>query len=189
MPDAVDIERPRGLVQHLPNVLTTMRLAAVPVFVLLMVQEGGSGLAPFVVFAAAAFTDFFDGYLARRLNAQTAYGRVVDPLADRLLIVSATTMLAWSDRLPWWALAVVIWRDVLTAIGFAIVRRRVLPEVNMVGKTATALMMVGIAGLILTTAGWPLWFFWTGVTLSIVAFVTYFVTYVGTLRQAPDAVT
>ena len=91
---------------------------------------------------AASLTDYLDGYLARRTHAITRFGRIVDPLADRLLINMAVILLAYGGRLPWLLAVPQLVRDAYLAILFE--RRKVATEVQvtMTGKVATALIMV-----------------------------------------------
>jgi CDP-diacylglycerol--glycerol-3-phosphate 3-phosphatidyltransferase len=87
--------------RHVPNALTIVRLVAlVPFCVLLAVADDGHSVTAGLLFGAASLTDWFDGWLARRLAVQSRFGRLVDPLADRLLIGSATVLLWYHDRLP-----------------------------------------------------------------------------------------
>ena len=93
---------PASCVRQLPNALTTVRLAAVPLFAALLLSANGAP-APMAaaVFAFAALTDFLDGEFSRRLHAQSRYGRVLDPIADRLLIDVAAILLWYEGRFPW----------------------------------------------------------------------------------------
>lgn len=166
------------VLRQIPNVLTIGRLAAVPVFIWLMMREEGRSSAAAWVFAAAAVTDFFDGVIARRAGLMSQFGKVVDPLADRLLIGSAAILLSVYDpRLPWWAFVIVLWRDALAVFGFAMVRRRLLVDVSWSGKAATLLMMGGLGSLLFWTGDWPLWLFWGGFALSVIALIEYTVRY------------
>ncbi|MCX6412387.1 MAG: CDP-alcohol phosphatidyltransferase family protein, partial [Actinobacteria bacterium] len=105
---------PASCVRQLPNALTTVRLAAVPLFAALLLSANGAP-APLAaaVFAFAALTDFLDGELSRRLQAQSRYGRVLDPIADRLLIDVAAILLWHEDRVPLALVLILLVRDVL----------------------------------------------------------------------------
>jgi CDP-diacylglycerol--glycerol-3-phosphate 3-phosphatidyltransferase len=169
-----------GRMRYVPNVLTIIRLCLVPVFILAMVQAGGQTLTAGLIFLAAAFTDFLDGFLARKTGSLSMFGKIVDPLADRLLVGSAAILLSiYDERVPPWTWAVVIGRDVLVAIGFFLTRRKTVPDVTLLGKAGTALMMAGLAWLLLLPESqvWPAWLFWIGVALSVAAFVQYFIKY------------
>ena len=94
------------LQQQLPNALTLARLVVIPVFaVLLLTSDGGRSWAAAIVFGAAALTDQIDGFLARRWRVESSFGKIADPLADRLLIDTAVILLWHAGRLPWVALA------------------------------------------------------------------------------------
>src|ERR671930_2066944 len=98
----------------IPNILTVARLILIPVFVaLVLISDGGHSWAAAIVFGAAAVTDQVDGWLARRWRVESEFGKIVDPLADRLMIDAAVILLWLADRLPWPALAVIIARDAL----------------------------------------------------------------------------
>ena len=108
--------------QHIPNALTILRFAAIPVFVWLFLDAGddaawGAGL----FFAGAALTDQLDGYLARRWHVESAFGKVADPLADRLMIVVAVVLLWLEGRLPLAAMLIVLARDVVLVLGYKVV--------------------------------------------------------------------
>src|SRR5881398_2275741 len=121
--------------QQLPNALTIGRLALIPVFVVLMLAaDGGHSWPAGIVFAVAGVTDQIDGFLARRWNVESSFGRIADPLADRLLIDAAVILLWHAGRLPWVALAIPV-RDVLLVAGYRpAVERGYTFEVNLLGK-------------------------------------------------------
>jgi CDP-diacylglycerol--glycerol-3-phosphate 3-phosphatidyltransferase len=173
---------------QVPNALTLLRLLLVPVYVLLMwtVADDGYSWAAALVFAAAGITDQLDGWLARRWRVESAFGRVADPLADRLMIDAAVIMLWLEGRLPWPALAVILGRDVLLVAGYRLlVPRGVDLSVNLLGKLATWILYASLALMMVTRAGtdWPLWLFWAGLGLALVAGAEYGVTAVRRLRS------
>ena len=161
------------------NILTISRLVMIPCFAIAVAyfsagfQEGQPeewlrwlAVAFFVV---AAITDGVDGYVARRFNQRTRLGAILDPLADKALVLTALLFLSWNpgrafDQLPLWFPIIILSRDVLVVFGVALVwimSRE--PEIrpHWIGKIATALQMV-ILGLILlkSPAAWwqtPLW--------------------------------
>lgn len=162
---------------QVPNALTILRLALIPVFVVLMLgsDEGYSWPAA-IVFAVAGITDQVDGWLARRWHVESQFGKIADPLADRLMIDAAVIMLWLEDRLPLAALAVVLARDLLLVGGYKLVVNRGYDfEVNLLGKAATWLLYAALALTMVTRAGtdWPLWLFWCGVALALVAAAQY----------------
>lgn len=168
---------------RLPNALTVARLVALPFFwVLLAGAPDGQSVAAGVLFAAASLTDWLDGYLARRLQYSTRFGRMADPLADRLLIDSAVLLLWWHDRLPWIVPVLILSRDIVLLIAQrAAAARGYELTVIYLGKAATAILMVGL-GLIMVTppdVHWPAYLVEVGLGLSLLAGALY----LGTVRS------
>jgi CDP-diacylglycerol---glycerol-3-phosphate 3-phosphatidyltransferase len=168
---------------RVPNALTVARLVALPFFwVLLAGAPDGRSVAAGVLFAAASLTDWFDGFLARRLQYSTRFGRLADPLADRFLIDSAVLLLWWHDRLPLIVPVLILGRDItlLIASRRAAARGYELTVIYL-GKAATAILMVGL-GLIMVThqsARWPTYVVEVGLGLSLLAGALY----LGTVRS------
>ena len=165
----------------LPNALTLLRLLLIPLFIVLLVPaDDGYSVAAAVVFGVAGVSDYLDGWLARRLNVQSDFGRVADPLADRLMIDAAVILLVLvHDRLPWAALAIIVARDVLLIAGYKLLMPRGYElNVNFLGKAATWVLYCALFFVLLTepTADWPLWVFWFGVALAVAAGVQYLLT-------------
>jgi CDP-diacylglycerol--glycerol-3-phosphate 3-phosphatidyltransferase len=162
---------------QLPNALTIGRLALIPVFVALMIQAGGDKSWPAgIVFGIAGVTDQVDGYLARRWHVESRFGKIADPLADRLMIDAAVILLVVYDRLPWIALAVIIARDVLLLVGWRLFAPRGVDiEVNMLGKVSTWILYAAIGCRIVTpdSTQWPLWLFWIGLGGAVAATLQY----------------
>lgn len=176
---------PASLVRQIPNVLTTVRLAAVPLFAALLLSADGAP-APLAaaVFAFAALTDFLDGELSRRLHAQSRYGRVLDPIADRLLIDVAAILLWHGGRVPLVLVVIVVVRDVLLLGSLAVgPGRNHGVRVNVVGKAGTLVMMMGLLLAIVTPSGsvTTALVLWTGVSLLLLAGAVYAR---GVLRQS-----
>jgi CDP-diacylglycerol--glycerol-3-phosphate 3-phosphatidyltransferase len=162
---------------QLPNALTIGRLVLIPVFVVLMVQAGHEPSWPAgIVFGIAGITDQLDGFLARRWHVESRFGKIADPLADRLMIDAAVILLAYYDRLPWIGLAVIIGRDLLLLVGARVLQPRGIElDVNIIGKTATWILYAAIGFRIVThpSTQWPLYLFWAGIVLALVAAVFY----------------
>ena len=163
---------------QLPNALTILRLALIPVFIVLLVPaDGGYSWPAAIVFAVAAITDQLDGWLARKWHVESQFGKVADPLADRLMIDAAVILLvAVHHRLPWVALALVLARDALLIGGYKLLMPRGYElDVNFLGKLATWILYASLAFVMVTHEGtdWPLWIFWTGVVLALAAGAQY----------------
>jgi CDP-diacylglycerol--glycerol-3-phosphate 3-phosphatidyltransferase len=164
---------------QVPNALTVLRLALIPVFIVIIATaEGGHSWAAAIVFASAGVTDQIDGWLARRWHVESEFGRIADPLADRLMIDVAIVALWLHGRLPWPALAVILVRDVVLVGGYKLLQPRGLQlEVNELGKVATWGLYASLAFTLATTDGtdWPLWLFWAALALAVVAGLQYLV--------------
>lgn len=164
---------------QLPNALTILRLAAIPVFVVVLVQaEDGKSWPAALIFAAAGITDQLDGWLARRWHVESSFGKIADPLADRLIIDAAVIILFFEDRLPWAALLLIVGRDALLMAGYKLLVPRGYDfEVNFLGKAATWLLYASLAFTMVTEPGtdWPLGLFWAGVALAVLAGTQYLV--------------
>lgn len=172
-------QAPHPWLARLPNALTIARLAALPLFwwVLLEAHHGRSALA-FVVFGVASLTDWFDGWLARRYGSFSRFGRLADPLADRLLIDSAVILLWHHGRLPLLAPALILGRDLVLAFGIGSAARHGYElSVVYLGKTATSVLMVGLGFMLLLprSASWPPVLFWAGLALSLAAGCVYLI--------------
>jgi CDP-diacylglycerol--glycerol-3-phosphate 3-phosphatidyltransferase len=162
---------------QLPNALTLLRLALIPIFAVVFLQAGdGSSWAAGWIFLVAGVTDQLDGWLARRWRVESRFGKLADPLADRLMI-DAAVLLCWLDgRLPWPALAVILVRDGALLLGYPLVRNRGYDfEVNVLGKLATWVLYAALVGVVASDEGttWPLVLFWTGVVLAVAAALQY----------------
>ncbi len=160
----------------IPNALTVFRLLLIPVFVaLLLASDGGHSWPAAIVFGVAGVTDQVDGFLARRWRVESSFGKIADPLADRLMIDAAVILLWHADRLPWIALAIPA-RDVALIAGYRFVVARGYDfAVNLAGKAATWLLYAALAFVMVTREGtdWPLWIFWAGVALAAISLAGY----------------
>jgi len=163
--------------QQLPNALTLARLGLIPFFVVLMLTaEGGHSWPAGIVFGIAGITDQIDGYLARKWQVESDFGRIFDPLADRLMIDAAVILLYIADHMPLAGLIVIVGRDLALMLGYkAIAPQGYELKVNFLGKAATWLLYAGIAFLIVThrSTDWPYWIFWSGLVLSLLAAAVY----------------
>ncbi|MDQ3957334.1 MAG: CDP-alcohol phosphatidyltransferase family protein [Actinomycetota bacterium] len=139
-----------------PNVLSLTRLATVPIFVWLFVA--GRENAAVVLYAVAAWSDFFDGMIARRFDQVSEIGKLLDPLADRIFILALAVALVARDVLPLWLAIVIVARDLLVLSVFPALERRKVPRipVNFTGKTATACLLMGLTSLAWSETTFPL---------------------------------
>ena len=157
---------------QLPNALTLFRLVLIPIFVaLVLASDQGHSWPAAIVFGVAGVTDQIDGFLARRWRVESQFGKVADPLADRLMIDAAVILLWHAGRLPWVALVVPA-RDLVLVAGYRLVVDRGYElAVNLAGKAATWLLYASLGFVMVTHEGddWPLWIFWAGVALAAAA--------------------
>lgn len=137
-----------------PNLLSFLRLAAVPVFLWLLLgpQEDGWALALLV---ASGVTDWLDGKLARWLGQASRLGQVLDPAADRLYIVATLAAFLIRGIVPWWLVALLVGRELFVGAALLVLRRHGFapPEVTYVGKAATFTLMYAFPLLLLTGDG------------------------------------
>ncbi len=143
---------------NLPNALTLLRILAVPVLVVALLGETPNGdEVAAVVFALAALTDGLDGYFARSRNAVTTFGKLMDPIADKLLIAAALISLVSLDRLEAWVAMVIIAREFAVTVMRAIAAERgVVISASWMGKVKTVLQIAAIFALIATNPA-PTW--------------------------------
>jgi cardiolipin synthase (CMP-forming) len=138
---------------NLPNFLTIGRILLVPVVIWCLMQ--GNYIFAFVTFVVAGFTDGLDGFLARRFDLHTELGAYLDPLADKILMVSIYVTLAVLQHLPEWVVIIVVTRDVLI-VGAVLLSRYVDKPVNIrpvfVSKANTAAQIVLAAGVLASLA-------------------------------------
>ncbi len=168
---------------NVANLLTGLRLVLVPVFLLFLFAGDGhdtaSRIAAFAVFAVAVITDRFDGQLARSYGMVTEFGKLADPIADKMLIGAALIGLSMLGDLPWWVTLVILLREVgVTVLRFAVLRRGVIPA-SRGGKLKTLVQAVAIGLFILPLAGpwhtaaWVV--MWAALVLTIVTGLDYVV--------------
>jgi CDP-diacylglycerol--glycerol-3-phosphate 3-phosphatidyltransferase len=139
-----------------PNILTLLRILAIPVVVLILFTPEGREIsytrsfAAFSLFVAATITDLFDGYIARRYHMVTTLGKLLDPLADKLLVCAVMIMLIEPDRVPAWMAAIVVAREIgVTALRGVATTEGVIIAASGLGKAKTLLLNIGVAALIL----------------------------------------
>jgi len=158
---------------NLPNALTLLRIILVPLLIALLVREN-FGIALWV-FVVAGVSDLLDGFIAKRFDLCTRLGAILDPLADKLLIVASFLVLAAGGRLPWWLAAVVILRD-LVIVGGACAYHFRAGEVEMapspLSKANTFVQLCLILLVLLQGAGVVRTVNWLPLVQGVVLFTT-----------------
>jgi CDP-diacylglycerol---glycerol-3-phosphate 3-phosphatidyltransferase len=130
---------------NVPNLLTVLRILLVPVLVVALLDDASSGWWAASVFAAASLTDAIDGYLARSREQVTTFGKLMDPVADKLLIIAALVVLVSQDRVPAWIAMVIIAREfAVTVTRLAATNQGVVISANWWGKAKTVVQVAAI---------------------------------------------
>lgn len=182
-------------VANIANLLTGIRLVLVPVFLLFLFagdgHQTGSRIAAFAVFAIAVITDRLDGSLARSYGMITEFGKLADPIADKMLIGAALIGLSMLGDLPWWVTGVILVREIgITVLRFAVLNRGVIPA-SRGGKLKTLVQAVAIGLFILPLHSWPpawttvaWWVMGAAIVLTVATGIDYVVSAVRQSRTA-----
>jgi CDP-diacylglycerol--glycerol-3-phosphate 3-phosphatidyltransferase len=170
------------IVPVLPNALTVARVLVVPPLVLFVLQsQDGSSLAAATLFAAAALTDALDGHLARSRDSVTTFGKIADPIADKLLVGAALVSLVAVERLAAWIAVVIMAREIAVSGLRAVAGREGLViSASRFGKAKMAVQVVTILALIAApdaTAAWLQTLLYLTVAVTVASGVDYFVAF------------
>ncbi len=161
---------------NLPNMLTTARMAMIPIYLIAqMIGSGRSAIFAAAIFLLASCTDFLDGYLARKNNLVTNYGKIMDPLADKLLVLTALIALCVQNKVAIWVVIIILARELgITSLRAVASSEGIVIAAGPWGKFKTVTQMVAIFLLILE---WPFGtaLIYIAVLLTIVSAVDYLV--------------
>jgi CDP-diacylglycerol--glycerol-3-phosphate 3-phosphatidyltransferase len=137
-------KKPNSNIWNLANILTLLRIVLIPVFII--IYKNGNYIGALAVFLVASLTDWLDGRIARKRNAITNFGIIMDPLADKLLCVTALVCLASSGKVNWIPVTFVITKEVLMLIGsVCLIKNGIVSQSQEIGKIAQWLMIVAIS--------------------------------------------
>ncbi len=145
---------------NIPNTLTAIRIVFIPIFILCFyLPFDNAQTTCAIIFAFVAFTDWLDGYLARKLNQQTAFGAFLDPVADKLMVVSALTLITahYASVLITIAATILIGREILISAlreWMASLGKRAQVKVSEIGKWKTMAQLMALTGLLAANDGW-----------------------------------
>lgn len=171
---------------NLPNALTLVRVLLVPVLVVALTVEGGTALAA-TVFALASATDALDGWLARRRESVTTFGKVMDPVADKLLVAAALIALVSLDRVAAWAALVIVAREfAVSGLRVAAGQQGVVIPASNWGKAKTIVQVAAIFILIVAPdpgAAWVQSLVYATVAVTLASGFDYFMSF----RRTTDA--
>lgn len=136
---------------NLPNILTMTRIAAIPVMAAMLLSPSqSSGFWAAVVFSLASITDWLDGYLARRMGIVTVFGKFLDPIADKLIVMAALIMILPFGRVPAWMVLVILGREIIiTGLRGIASSEGIVIQASDLGKFKTIFQLVAIIGLLL----------------------------------------
>lgn len=136
---------------NIPNILTLMRIAAIPVLAVLLTSPSReAGFWAAALFALASITDWLDGYLARRMGIVTVFGKFLDPIADKLIVMAALIMILPFDRVPAWMVLVILGREIIiTGLRGIASSEGIVISASELGKFKTIFQIVAILGLLL----------------------------------------
>jgi len=136
---------------NIPNILTLLRIIMIPIFYVVFFSDiTNSSLFAALIFIVASLTDWFDGFLARKWSLVTNFGKIMDPLADKLLVMTALGCLLTSFRIPAWAVIVILAREMaITGLRIIAASEGVVVAADMLGKFKTVFQMVAIILLLL----------------------------------------
>lgn len=174
-----------------PNWLTFGRILSLPVIILLASFPGrGFGIAAAVVFSIAAITDILDGYIARRTGQVSDFGKLVDPIADKIIVAAAFIMLVDLGRAPAWIIALIISREfAVSGLRAYAGTQNIVIAARLSGKIKTTLQILSIICLLVNFSLWGFPFKEAGLILLVAAFITtmwsgyeYFRDYVSSMK-------
>lgn len=164
--------------KNIPNILTVFRLVLAPVFVIVFFSEiENAHFIALMVYITASFTDFLDGYIARRYDLITEIGKVLDPLADKVMLVTVLVCLFLSGRIPLVVPVVVLFKELFMIVSGLILyfrkERMIIPS-NIFGKSATVMFMLSILFLMLFPENNKIiYLLYITILVKIIAFISY----------------
>ena len=185
-------EKKKQKIWNVPNALTMVRMALIPVFWYLMMTD--RLYAALAIFVAASLTDVADGFIARKFNLITDFGKLMDPLADKLMVISMMASLAIKGIAPWAALAIILAKEAtMVTGGLILLRHKVVVYARKIGKIAQATVVCALISCffhewLLKTFGFPVHtvLLWIGVVLTLCALGVYMKQAIRLYREAKE---
>lgn len=160
---------------NIPNRLTTMRMIAVPIVMALILTE--HNILAFILFAAASITDFLDGYIARKKNMVSSFGKIMDPLADKLLTIGALICFIQTGLISVWAPMIIVSREMfVTSLRVVASAKGKVIAASMWGKVKTNVQMFAIMFAILFSGKFELvssYVLWAAAIFTVISWIAY----------------
>ncbi|MDR0491289.1 MAG: CDP-alcohol phosphatidyltransferase family protein [Oscillospiraceae bacterium] len=176
--------------RFVPNILSTFRICLVPVFITVyFVDERDVKLYAVLIYALASFSDFLDGFIARRFEASSKLGKVLDPMGDKLMTVSVMVCITIDGVIPIWAVLVAGVKEILMAIGGFLVHKFAgveMPPSNLIGKSSTVVFFLVCLTLMLfrdIPGNTATILISVAVALTFIALLSYINTYVAVMKN------
>jgi cardiolipin synthase (CMP-forming) len=178
-------------VKNVPNILSSIRICLVPVFVIAYFYDrepGNIKVYAAAVYALATFTDFLDGYIARKYNLVSNLGKVLDPIGDKLMTLAVLTCITIVKVIPIWAVLIAVIKEALMLAGGAIIRKREggeIPSSNIIGKTSTVVFFIVCVTLMLFRLPGPIATIMIGfaILLMLIALASYIRTFILVIKR------
>ena len=173
---------------NVPNILTMLRIALIGVFIWQFAM--GHHIWAMSIFLIASATDILDGYIARKYNLITNFGKLMDPLADKLMLITALICLTTARLVPPWVVIVVVLKELQMVVGgYFLLGRGIVVSSKLIGKLATVLFSVAVVATFLHEylAPWDFYLQIAALVLSIAAMVWYQVQAIRMLKQKSSA--
>lgn len=163
---------------NIANKLTVARLICIPFFIWSMYQFNDYTIAT-IIFVLASVTDYLDGYLARKLQLITNFGKFADPLADKMLVLSALILMVEKLNVPAYLIVIIICREfAVTGLRILLIEQREVLAADWLGKFKTATQMIAIIFILMKDfgSGLPIGytFLWMSVILTVYSGIDYF---------------
>lgn len=180
------MQKDKKMIWNVPNVLTLLRLLLIPIYwVLFMVRN--NEIAALIVFLTASFTDLLDGYIARHYNQVTDWGKLFDPLADKLMVVSVMMTLTLKGAVPLAILIIISIKELIMMVGAAyMLHHKIVVYSKPMGKTAQFIMIMGMVLAFFRNsfqAPIHLYVLWFAVVLTLSALLYYSIACIKALRE------
>ena len=172
-----------------PNVISIFRICLVPVFIIVyFVEERDTKIYAILIYAIAAFSDFLDGFLARKFEVSSNLGKLLDPLGDKVMTFAVILCITIDGILPVWAVIIVGVKEILMAIGGFVVHKVAqveIPPSNIIGKVSTVVFFIVCVSFMIFEIpdGVIVAMISSAIVLALLAFASYIRTYTIVMKQ------